>query len=82
MVWPVMSGARWSWRELLLMFWVRETGVIPAALSGMIVAQGVKGASQLSSVVFMAIVFTIVVQAGTTAWWARRLGLEEKGEED
>lgn len=70
--------ARWTWRELLFMFWVRETGVIPAALSGMIVAQGVSGSDQLSAVVFMAIVFTIVVQAGTTAWWVRKLGLEER----
>lgn len=72
--------ARWSWRELLFMFWVRETGVIPAALSGMIVARGIQGANQLSSVVFMAIVFTIVVQAGTTAWWVRKLGLEENND--
>lgn len=72
--------ARWSRRELLFMFWVRETGVIPAALSGMIAAQGVSGAGQLSAVVFMAIVFTIVVQAGTTAWWVRKLGLEERPE--
>ncbi|MBB6678320.1 cation:proton antiporter [Cohnella lubricantis] len=74
--------ARWSGRELLFMCWVRETGVIPAALSGMIAAQGVAGANQLSSVVFMAIVFTIVVQAGTTAWWVRRLGLEERSENE
>lgn len=69
--------ARWSGRELLFMCWVRETGVIPAALSGMIVAQGIAGSKQLSAVTFLAIVFTIVVQAGTTAWWVRRLGLEE-----
>jgi len=70
--------ARWSRRELLFMFWVRETGVIPAALSGMIAARGIAGADRLSAVVFMAIVFTIVVQAGTTAWWVRKLGLEER----
>jgi potassium/hydrogen antiporter len=69
---------RWSWRELLFMCWVRETGVIPAALSGMIVATGIAGADKLSAVVFMAIVFTILVQASTTAWFARKLGLEEK----
>ncbi|MBB6732515.1 cation:proton antiporter [Cohnella zeiphila] len=69
--------AKWSRQELLFMFWVRETGVIPAALSGMIVARGIEGADQLSAVVFMAIVFTIVVQAGTTAPWVRKLGLEQ-----
>ncbi len=69
---------RWSLKELLFMCWVRETGVIPAALSGMIVASGVPNADRVAAVVFMAIVFTILVQASTTAWLARKLGLEEK----
>jgi len=69
--------AKWSPSELMFLCWVRETGVIPAALSGMIAARGVAGADRLSAVVFMAIVFTIVVQAGTTAWWVRKLGLEQ-----
>jgi cell volume regulation protein A len=68
--------SRWSWRELLFMCWVRETGVIPAALAGMIAATGIPGADKLTAVVFMAIVFTILIQASTTAWVARRLGLE------
>jgi cell volume regulation protein A len=69
---------RWTWKEMLFMCWVRETGVIPAALSGMIVASGIEHADRIAAVVFMAIVFTILVQASTTAWLARRLGLEEK----
>lgn len=68
---------RWSWQELVFMCWVRETGVIPAALSGMIVATGIPGADKLAAVVFMAIVVTILAQASTTAWLAKRLGLEE-----
>ncbi|MCD9023983.1 cation:proton antiporter [Cohnella silvisoli] len=69
---------RWTWKEMLFMCWVRETGVIPAALSGMIVASGIPHADRVAAVVFMAIVFTILVQASTTAWLARKLGLEEK----
>jgi cell volume regulation protein A len=69
---------RWTWKEMLFMCWVRETGVIPAALSGMIVASGIPYADRVAAVVFMAIVFTILVQASTTAWLARKLGLEEK----
>src|ERR1019366_10251743 len=34
--------ARWSFAELLFMCWTRETGVIPAALAGLLL--GVKGA--------------------------------------
>lgn len=73
--WPDRK-AKWSWREMLFMMWVRETGVIPAALSGMIAASGVKHADVIAAVAFMAIMLTILVQASTTAWVARKLGLE------
>ncbi|TBL71500.1 cation:proton antiporter [Paenibacillus thalictri] len=69
--------AGWSWREIVFMFWVRETGVIPAALSGMIAGMGVKYADIIASVTFMAVLVTILLQAGTTAYFARKLGLEE-----
>jgi cell volume regulation protein A len=69
--------AKWERNELLFMCWVRETGVIPAALSGMIAGAGIAHADVIASVTFMAILLTIVVQAGTTAYAARRLGLEE-----
>ncbi|MFC5469553.1 cation:proton antiporter [Cohnella suwonensis] len=75
--WPDRR-TRWTGKELLFMCWVRETGVIPAALSGMIVASGIAHADKVSAVVLMAVVFTILVQASTTAWLARKLGLEEK----
>ncbi|MFY4776437.1 cation:proton antiporter [Metabacillus sp. RGM 3146] len=67
--------AKWSWREIIFMFWVRETGVIPAALSGMIVATGVKYADAIASVTFVAILMTIVIQASTTGFVAKKLGL-------
>ncbi|GIP40707.1 transporter monovalent cation:proton antiporter-2 family protein [Paenibacillus sp. J31TS4] len=67
--------AKWERNEILFMFWVRETGVIPAALSGMIAAQGVAHADVISSVTFLAVLLTILVQASTTGWLARRLGL-------
>lgn len=69
---------QWTWKEMLFMCWVRETGVIPAALSGMIVATGIPYADRVAAVVLMAVVFTILIQASTTAWLARKLGLEEK----
>ncbi|MEK4512596.1 cation:proton antiporter [Paenibacillus sp. FSL K6-2524] len=67
---------KWTWRELVFMCWVRETGVIPAALSGMILAMGIAHAEIISAVTFMAIVLTIMIQASTTGWVARKLGLE------
>ena len=70
--------ARWSWREMLFMCWVRETGVIPAALSGMVVGMGVPYGNVIASVTFMAILFTILLQASTTAFVAKKLGIDER----
>jgi cell volume regulation protein A len=70
--------ARWTWKEILFMFWVRETGVIPAALSGMVAGMGIKYADVIASVTFLAVLLTILLQAGTTAYVARKLGIEEK----
>jgi potassium/hydrogen antiporter len=71
--------AVWTWRELLFMCWVRETGVIPAALSGMVAGLGLAHTDEIASVTFMAILLTILIQASTTAYVGRKLGLEEKG---
>ncbi|BCU82997.1 sodium:proton antiporter [Polycladomyces abyssicola] len=68
--------ARWRWREVLFFFWVRETGVIPAALSGMIVGAGVAHADVIAAVTFIAILLTIVLQASTTGVVARWLGVD------
>nr|WP_238177764.1 sodium:proton antiporter [Paenibacillus contaminans] len=70
--------AKWTRNEIVFMFWVRETGVIPAALSGMIAGTGIPHADVIASVTFMAVLLTILVQASTTALVARKLGLETK----
>ena len=69
--------ARWSMSELLFMCWTRETGVIPAALAGLLLGAGAPGAPVIASVTFIAILMTILIQAPTTAWLGRRLGLLE-----
>jgi cell volume regulation protein A len=72
--------ARWSFAELLFMCWTRETGVIPAALAGLLLGAHAPGAETIASVTFVAILMTILIQAPTTAWLGRRLGLLETGE--
>jgi cell volume regulation protein A len=67
--------AKWEWREVFFMFWVRETGVIPAALSAMIVAADVKYSEQIASATFVAILMTIIIQASTTGYIAKKLKL-------
>ena len=67
--------AKWSLPELVFMCWTRETGVIPAALAGLLVGMNAPGAQVIASVTFIAILMTILIQATTTKWLARRLGL-------
>lgn len=67
--------AKWSLEELLFMCWTRETGVIPAALAGLLLGLKAPGAEVIAAVTFVAIIMTILIQATTTKWLARRLGL-------
>jgi potassium/hydrogen antiporter len=71
---PDRSGG-WTSQERLFLCWTRETGVVPAALAGILVADRVPHAPEIVSVVAMAVVGTLLVQATTTAWLADRLRL-------
>jgi potassium/hydrogen antiporter len=67
--------AKWSFNEMLFMCWTRETGVIPAALAGLLLGMKAPGAPVIASVTFIAILMTILIQAPTTKWLGQRLGL-------
>lgn len=67
--------AKWSLNEMLFMSWTRETGVIPAALAGLLIGMKAPGAHLIASVTFIAVLMTILIQAPTTKWLAGRLGL-------
>lgn len=76
-------NAKWSLKEMLFMCWTRETGVIPAALVGLLAGQfaqlpnppGDIDLRAIASVTFIAILATILIQATTTKWLARKLDL-------
>ncbi len=70
--------AKWEWREMLFMCWTRETGVIPAALSGLLIGMKAPGADVIAAVTFIAILTTILLQATTTRWLAKKLDLLEE----
>jgi cell volume regulation protein A len=70
-------GGRWRVEELAFLSWTRETGVVPAALVGVLVARGLDRQAELVTVVALAIVVTLLVQSTTKAWLARRLGLDD-----
>jgi potassium/hydrogen antiporter len=71
--------ARWSFAEMLFMCWTRETGVIPGALAGLLLGMKAPGAQMIASVTFIAILMTILIQAPTTEWLGRKLGLLQPG---
>ena len=67
--------ARWTRQEILFLCWTRETGVVPAALVGVLAGLGVPNIELYASVVAMAIVLTLVLQALPAPRLAARLGL-------
>jgi cell volume regulation protein A len=69
--------AKWSFKEMLFMSWTRETGVIPAALAGLLMGKHVPSAEIIAAVTFIAILMTILIQATTAKWLAGKLGLLE-----
>ena len=75
---PPDRRARWSLNEMLFMCWTRETGVIPAALAGLLLGMKAPGAQMIASVTFIAVLMTILIQAPTTKWLARKLRILEQ----
>jgi potassium/hydrogen antiporter len=73
---PDRAG-RWRREELIFLSWTRETGVMPAALVGVLAADGVAYENELATVVALAIIVTLLLQSTTKGWLARRLGLDD-----
>lgn len=69
----------WTLREKVFLSWSRETGVVPAAIAALLLADGVRGADIAVALVAMAVVATLLFQASTAGWLARRLDLLEPG---
>ena len=69
--------AKWTFREILYLMWIRETGVIPAALAGMLVSIKIPHSDIISSVTFSTIIITLTLQASTSKLLARALKLEK-----
>jgi potassium/hydrogen antiporter len=67
----------WSREELVFLAWTRETGVVPAALAGIMVGLGVPNSGLIVTTVALAIIVTLSVQATTKRWLATRLRLIE-----
>ncbi|MBA3426859.1 MAG: cation:proton antiporter [Rubrobacter sp.] len=68
---------RWTRNEIAFLSWCRYTGVIPAAVASLLLADGVEGAEIAVSLVALAVLSTLLLQATTAGYVARRLGLIE-----
>jgi cell volume regulation protein A len=71
---PDRWGA-WTRPEMTFLCWTRETGVVPAALVGVLAGLGVPNTEVYASVVALAVILTLLLQALPAAWLADRLGL-------
>jgi potassium/hydrogen antiporter len=69
--------ARWTREEIVFLSWTRETGVVAAALAGLMVGLDVPNAELVVTSVALAIVVTLGLQTTTKTWLGRRLGLDE-----
>jgi cell volume regulation protein A len=66
---------QWTRNEIIFLSWCRYTGVIPAAVASILLAEGVEGAEIAVSLVALAVCVTLLLQATTAGMLARRLGL-------
>jgi cell volume regulation protein A len=71
------SKAKWTQPEVLFFFWTRETGIIAAAFAGIVASSDLIEGKLVSSIVFLAILVTLLLQASTTPFVARKLKLME-----
>jgi cell volume regulation protein A len=69
---------RWTRNEMIFLSWCRYTGVIPAAVGSILLARGVEGAEIAVSLVALAVCVTLLLQATTAGYVARRLDLLEE----
>jgi cell volume regulation protein A len=70
--------ARWTRPELAFLAATRETGVMPAALAGVLVGMGVPNSDLVTACVAVTVLVTLGFQATTKPWLVRRLGLAEE----
>jgi potassium/hydrogen antiporter len=73
---------QWTRNEMLFLSWCRYTGVIPAAVASILLARGVEGAEIAVSLVALAVCATLLLQATTAGYVARRLGLIDESDEE
>ena len=74
------TGFRVRWREQIFLSWAGLRGAVPIVLATIPLSAGVVGADRLFDTVFVLVIIFTLVQAGTLAPAARRLGITAPAE--
>jgi NhaP-type Na+/H+ or K+/H+ antiporter len=72
----------WARNEIAFLSWCRYTGVIPAAVASILLAEGVERAEIAVSLVALAVCTMLLLQATTAGYVARRLSLIDELDEE
>jgi cell volume regulation protein A len=67
-----------GWREQALVSWIGLRGAVPIVLAMYPVLAGVTGSYLFFDLAFVVVLCSLLVQAPTLGWWARRLGLDRR----
>ncbi|MFC5381838.1 potassium/proton antiporter [Aquipuribacter nitratireducens] len=68
---------RVPWRDQAFLSWAGLRGAVPIVLATIPILEGVTGSRRIFDVVFVVVVVSVLLQAPTLPWLARRLGLQE-----
>lgn len=76
-VFVTLAGSSFGFRDKLLVSWVGLRGAAPIILAVFPMVAGLPASEHIFNTVFFAVVISVLVQAPTVGWVARRLGLAE-----
>ena len=76
---PLLAPSTLRRSEKAFIVWGGLKGAVPILLAAFALGEGVEHGAQIYELVFVVVLASVVVQGGTIAWAARRLGIESRG---
>jgi cell volume regulation protein A len=75
---PLLAATRLRSREAVFVMWAGLKGAVPILLAAFALGKHVAHARQIYDIVFVVVLVSVIVQGGSIAYAARRLGIEER----